>query len=284
VAVPKNFAGYQEPYDGDGYAGFGFDPPGYFEYLQTQLRSRLHKDSVYHVAFRVSRADNSPSASPGLGAYFSNRSLSTTGSPYASFQVLPQLRIDTAVTDTAGWVLIEGDFTAQGDERFLIIGCFPIGLQIGQPSPTSEKNGISHTYYYVDDVHVTPARPVAIPASTVGPSVPVTWIVADILFDTDESELKPEGQRYLDSLRTTALEQALGTIRIDGHTDNTGTASHNDALSLRRAEVVANHLASAGIARSRLVTQGLGSTLPIADNSTPQARSSNRRVAITLLP
>ncbi len=284
MAVPKNLAGYQEPYSGDGYAGIIFEPPGYSEYLQTQLNSRLLKDSVYHVAFRVSLADNNPAASPGLGAYFSKRSLSTTGSLYGPLEIVPQFRIDTAVTDTTGWVLLAGDFTAQGDERYLTIGCFPIGLRIGQPDPSSGTNRTKLTYYYVDDVHVTLAHPAKSPANTnVGPEASFTWTMPDILFDTDAAELKPEGQRFLDSLRTTGLDRTSGTIRIDGYTDSTGTEAHNVRLSLRRAEAVAAHLTLGGVERSRLVTHGLGSTEAIADNSTAVGRSRNRRVVITLL-
>ena len=284
VAVPQNFAGYQQPYEGVGYAGIGFDTPDYGEYLQTLLSAPLKKDSVYHIAFRVSRADHSPTGSPGLGACFTERSLGNAGSAYGPLHNVPQFRVDTAVMDTSNWVLVAGDIKAKGGERYLTIGFFQAGLRIPTKRAVIKSHGITGTYCYVDDVHLTPKHRGTRPAiTTVAREEPVTWTVRDVLFDIDKAELKPEGVQFLDSLRTAVLDGSKGNIRIDGHTDNTGTDAHNTGLSLRRAEAVADHLAQGGITRTRLVTRGLGSSLPIADNSTRAGKSRNRRVVITLL-
>jgi len=70
---------------------------------------------------------------------------------------------------------------------------------------------------------------------------------------------------------------------MDGHTDNTGDDRYNKALSLRRAEVVANvYATSANIPRSQIQTRGLGKDYPIASNATAQGRAENRRVSIVI--
>jgi outer membrane protein OmpA-like peptidoglycan-associated protein len=66
-------------------------------------------------------------------------------------------------------------------------------------------------------------------------------------------------------------------LRIEGHTDNIGTAKHNQWLSQARAESVARWLASHDIDSTRLVTVGLGDTRPLVDNSTSEHRRMNRR-------
>jgi OOP family OmpA-OmpF porin len=66
-------------------------------------------------------------------------------------------------------------------------------------------------------------------------------------------------------------------LRIEGHTDNIGTAKHNQWLSQERAQSVARWLWNHDVDPSRLVTVGLGDTHPLVDNSTSEHRRMNRR-------
>ncbi len=67
-------------------------------------------------------------------------------------------------------------------------------------------------------------------------------------------------------------------LYVDGHTDNTGTDKINKPLSLKRAASVKAFLFSKKIAAERLLTDGFGSTKPIADNKTAKGKTANRRV------
>jgi len=67
-------------------------------------------------------------------------------------------------------------------------------------------------------------------------------------------------------------------LRIECHTDNSGTKMASMTLSARRASAVATWLAGHGIKRLRLETTGMGDTHPIADNSTEEGRAKNERV------
>ncbi len=97
----------------------------------------------------------------------------------------------------------------------------------------------------------------------------------DVLFATDSAELTPEGRATLDRL---APCWSHGHFEIEGHTDNTGTDAINQPLSERRAQAIVDELVKDGIDASSLTAKGYGSTRPIADNSTPEGRTHNRRV------
>ena len=71
-------------------------------------------------------------------------------------------------------------------------------------------------------------------------------------------------------------------LRVEGHTDSTGTASLNLRLSERRADSVFDFLAEEGIRSDRMKRAGYGMDRPIASNSTADGRSKNRRVEIII--
>ncbi len=104
-----------------------------------------------------------------------------------------------------------------------------------------------------------------------------------ILFDVDKTNLKGAAQSNLTNLSTSLTNNPQTNILIVGHTDNTGSATYNQDLSVRRAEAVKAYIASHGVSSSRLSTQGKGLTEPIADNTTEAGRAQNRRVEIVIV-
>ena len=68
------------------------------------------------------------------------------------------------------------------------------------------------------------------------------------------------------------------TFKIVGHTDNVGNKEKNKQLSADRAAAVKNFLVEKGIAESRIETEGMGDSKPIASNKTPEGRAQNRRI------
>ena len=101
-----------------------------------------------------------------------------------------------------------------------------------------------------------------------------------ILFDTDSDHLKDESKPTLDALVNAARDQPSWNFAIEGHTDNTGSNAHNQALSEKRAISVKAYLVNAGVDANRLTTEGFGASRPVASNDTALGRSQNRRVEI----
>jgi outer membrane protein OmpA-like peptidoglycan-associated protein len=69
-------------------------------------------------------------------------------------------------------------------------------------------------------------------------------------------------------------------VSIEGHTDNTGTAQGNKALSEERAKAVVAAVAAKGVAAARMGAVGWGQDKPVADNGTEAGRARNRRVEV----
>lgn len=106
----------------------------------------------------------------------------------------------------------------------------------------------------------------------------------NITFATDSSDLSPAFFNVLNSVGKVLDEFDQTVVEVAGHTDSTGSDAYNQALSERRASSVATYLASQGVMQQRLITVGMGESLPIADNATAEGRQLNRRVEITMVP
>jgi outer membrane protein OmpA-like peptidoglycan-associated protein len=112
---------------------------------------------------------------------------------------------------------------------------------------------------------------------------------ADVLFDFDRSDLRPEAEQNLQQVAQMIASRGSHQVRIDGYTDARGSVTHNQKLSLARAEAVHHWLVQHGDLRTVLFAeQGLGANNPVAPNSTadgrddPAGRQKNRRVEITI--
>lgn len=103
-----------------------------------------------------------------------------------------------------------------------------------------------------------------------------------ILFGVDEDGLDPKGDQRIREITQALLGVGLYSVRIDGHSDSTGSATYNEALSLRRANAVSDVMVDAGMQRADIHTRGLGDSMPVKGNESAEGRSENRRVAIVV--
>ncbi|MFT4073003.1 MAG: OmpA family protein [Dysgonamonadaceae bacterium] len=116
-----------------------------------------------------------------------------------------------------------------------------------------------------------------------GQAIKVTF-ESGILFPTNSSTLNSASRNSLDKFATSLVNNPDTDVKIYGHTDNTGTDAINNPLSDRRASAVYTYLTQRGVNSSRLASQGMGSTQPVADNTTNAGRAQNRRVEVYILP
>lgn len=105
-----------------------------------------------------------------------------------------------------------------------------------------------------------------------------------VTFATDSSDLNPAFFEVLRSVGKVVKEFDQTIVEVAGHTDSTGSESHNQSLSERRAGTVSQYFQSRGISGQRMITVGMGETLPVADNRSEAGRQVNRRVEITMVP
>lgn len=105
-------------------------------------------------------------------------------------------------------------------------------------------------------------------------------MASDILFDTGSAVLKPEAVEQITKVGDIIAKYGDDRVRIEGHTDSVGTASHNEELSLRRADSVKRVLLSRGVQEKQMLVLGLGETKPVGDNHSAEGRAKNRRVEL----
>lgn len=106
-----------------------------------------------------------------------------------------------------------------------------------------------------------------------------------VTFRTNSAVLSPEAKAQLDELAAKANGARAFMIEVAGHTDSTGSDAKNFRLSRARADAVVQYLAvTHKIPLRRFVTpMGYGKTESVADNTTREGRSQNRRVDVKMI-
>ncbi|WP_018880853.1 OmpA family protein [Thioalkalivibrio sp. ALE30] len=137
---------------------------------------------------------------------------------------------------------------------------------------------------YIQETAEAPEpEPAAAPQPEPEPEFTTTTLSAQALFDFDSAELRSEGRSALRDLARslTSTDVQYSAVLVEGHTCTIGPADYNQGLSERRAESVAEFLASEGVRPDAIRTVGYGEDRPTADNSTQAGREANRRVEVT---
>lgn len=106
-----------------------------------------------------------------------------------------------------------------------------------------------------------------------------------VKFGFDTSDLSPEAEAAIDQFATDLKSQNSGVyIEIQGHTDSVGSEKYNEELGLLRAEAVRRYLSQKHqFPLHRMNVISYGESASVADNSTREGRSQNRRVALVVL-
>jgi outer membrane protein OmpA-like peptidoglycan-associated protein len=129
--------------------------------------------------------------------------------------------------------------------------------QPGRPSPDPKKNGCPLVRIEEQQIKIT----------------------EQIKFKTDSAEILPESDEVLTGIRDTLkTHPEIKKVRVEGHTDATGSPGYNKELSQKRAEAVSDWLTQHGIDKGRLQGVGMGQDRPIDTNETEEGRRNNRRV------
>lgn len=145
--------------------------------------------------------------------------------------------------------------------------------------------------YRFDRKSPAPVRKAAAPAATapLPVIVPVKMktqeycTILDIQFEIKQDAIELKEKEKLAVIGRYMSKYPDTTAVIEGHSDNVGTSEYNQKLSLRRAESVVSYLVDEfHIAPNRLDAVGYGESRPIADNSIPEGKRANRRIAAVI--
>jgi outer membrane protein OmpA-like peptidoglycan-associated protein len=165
------------------------------------------------------------------------------------------------------------------------VGSFLIGILLvilfgffaaGAKSPSADKQ------MTVNCVVPNPPAPVVVQVPTPS-SPPTSEGPYEIYFDSDKAFPRLGSETTLAQIQKLLVDRPALGVEVQGHTDNTGTRAHNEALSEQRAAMVTAWLVSRGILASRITSKGYGETRPAAPNNTPEGRALNRRAVVVRL-
>jgi OOP family OmpA-OmpF porin len=118
-------------------------------------------------------------------------------------------------------------------------------------------------------------QPMAAPA----PAPAKTYLV---FFDWDKYSLTPRALDIIAQAAADSKTQATTTIAVNGYTDTSGAAAHNQGLSVRRAKAVEAQLVTDGVPASEITAQGFGDTDLLVPTGPGVREPQNRRVQIVL--
>ena len=152
----------------------------------------------------------------------------------------------------------------------------PAGVAVGPDGCPLDSDGDG----VLDADDECPGTPAGVAVEANGcPKVGETLMVLEgVNFAFDSAELDGTSQSKLDEAAATLNANSLVNVKVVGHTDSIGSEGYNQDLSERRAASVVDYLSSSSVSGSRLSSDGMGETSPVADNSTEDGRYQNRRV------
>lgn len=293
AGVPYNWAGVSEAWEGNGYAGIytWLAQREFREYLQCRLTQPLLRDSTYLVSFRYKLSSYSKYSSDRIALLLSDSAERRKNDH--PFRIVPTLNAvaDSALTPSTGlWEIASFTYKATGGERYVTIGNFDDNKSTRVYRivyrPEQQEMLATASYYYIDDVYVSPlfgeAAPLPRPPRFSGDDVVADqlYVLDNILFEFNSYHLMQASFPQLNEVLAVLNGDASLNVNITGHTDDIGENRYNKKLSVQRAEAVARFLISNGIAEDRIGTRGFGEDRPLVIPADESSRAVNRRVEI----
>lgn len=314
VSTPKNLAGDQMALSGSNYAGIrtwsylGQQPR---TYLQTQMKQRMKKDSLYCVRFYTTLGDLSKYASGELGVWLGNQKVIKKDEANLTYDItFPAVR-DNVQTDMNSWQGVCGVYEAKGSEHYLIIGNFASNEKTPNVKVKRQRGEtrmqVNSAYYYIDNVEVYPVKDrssctceqlkdaesefIFSRKGAVNPNLkPAQRVDGQVYYyKRFQSGLDPSMEPWFNELVEDMKADPSIKVRLTGHIDATElsrTRVRPDLAELgkERAERMRDALVEAGIETSRITVLGKGTDEPADTSGTEVGMSKNRRVEVELVP
>ncbi len=282
---------YKGARTGTSYAGLRFQSD-YKEYMYVKLDEQLEKGETYHfkMYIRLLEANNVTVTIKQLGAYFSATEF------YVGMEFEEKGLVDTTyskgISGTLSWILIQGDYLAQGNEKYIIIGNFRTKMK----DDFVKKNkwslfAFQEAYYYLDDISLR--KKIAEIDSSNMEGGAVSWLpyafkggqtfdIKGLEFERGTAIILNSSFTLLDDLVKVMVARPQMEIEIKGHVDKFATEEEERKLSKERAKAVYTYLRANGVA-NQMTFKGYGSSQPVAPNNSEEYKAKNRRVEVQVI-
>ncbi len=155
----------------------------------------------------------------------------------------------------------------------------PAGVMVNKNGCPLDGDGDS----IADYLDKCPASPAGEKVDETGCKIAEVIVLKGVNFATNSDAFAPGTEEQLNVVAQTLRRYPDMVVEVAGYTDSSGKADKNKALSQKRADAVANYLASKGANSANLKAKGYGIENPIGDNNTPDGKSLNRRVELHIL-
>lgn len=152
----------------------------------------------------------------------------------------------------------------------------PVVAAVPAAPADSDNDGVA------DDADKCADSPADKPVDADGCTI-VSVVLEDVRFENNSAELTSGSGEQLDKAVAAMKKYPDIRVEVQAHSDGSGAASYNQALSEKRAGSVRDYMVSKGIAADRLTAKGYGEDQPIASNDTPEGRAKNRRVELKII-
>ncbi len=296
ISTTENAYGKEAPAEGENYGGIVmYSPKGKMprSYLMTKLKTPLKKDVKYCVSFKLSLAEGSKYACNNIGVMFDKKERGSDTKGSIVEDKTSVLSSNNKIYNAMfGWETVCNTYTAEGGEKFIVIGNFgsddpaKIKTEAVKKAKDNKFAIFAGAYYYIDDIVVTiledgqkcacnTADEAVNDFSTTIYQKPA--IVTDKMTSAQKIEVQQLyfafGKDVLTKESNTALDLIVTEMKANPSSKIT-VISHNDtgedALSEKKAyyanmddkrfESVKAYLISKGIDKSRIMTEGKGAS------------------------
>ena len=190
-----------------------------------------------------------------------------------------EIKADFVLSDLETAEIIAKTSSIKGTGEYLL--CLPVNRDYGLS--VSKKGYLMHSENFSLTSPTDTIKPYNIDISLQTIKVGRKEILRNVFFDIDKYELTKQSKSELNNLIKFLIQNPETVIEIGGHTDNSGSESHNDSLSENRAKVVYQYLIDKGINKTRLSYKGYSSTIPASTNENSRGRSLNRRTEFKII-
>lgn len=316
VMTPDNIYGMEEPREGMNYAGiitYSYREKEDRTYLTAKLNTPMKKGMRYKVQFYASRAELAKYSANRLGVHFSKRAPGTDDK-------VPALILETHVEHPKnavfdgdyGWDLVCGEYTAEGNEKYITIGNFYSDNEVKEQRNRKPRGirgkQIIAAYYYIDDISVQLLGPneqcecnyadeAQTETSTVyqrAPQITKDMSLEDkvaeynVFYAEGRYDVRVDGDKTLDKLAELMKANPDMKIQLTGHADEGELENpENSDVSLKRAEYIRTLMVNKDISADRFVIEDAKANKPspyIKEEDDEKTRAAkNRRVSFRVI-